>query len=491
MTISFNEVPIDIRVPGQYIEIDNSKAYQGLSGIPTKVLVIGQMLSAGSATPLEPLTITSADQAVSLFGAGSQLAHMLEKSLGTGNLIEIHGIAQEDDDAGVAATGTITIGGSPTASGTLSLYVGGRRVRIAVSSTDTASTIATALAAAIEADDNLSISAAVNGGTSEQIDITAKNAGVEANYINCQVNYYEDESLPSGVTVTIVQLSGGSGNPDISDVIDAIGDEWYTDIVMAYSDTTNIVAIEAELESRFGPLKMIDGHCYIGVADTYANLITKGSDRNSPHVSIIGAKGSPTPPYEWAAVLGAQAAFYGKQDPARPFQTLELKDILPPKIADRFTLEEKDLLLRGGISTFTVDTGGIVRIERVITTYRENAFGADDTSYLDLNTLKTLTYLRYDLRTFIAIRYPRYKLADDGTKFARGQAVVTPNVIRASIIARFLQWEEIGLVENIEQFKEDLIVERDGSDVNRVNALVPPDIVNQLRVFAGLVQFRL
>ena len=46
-------------------------------------------------------------------------------------------------------------------------------------------------------------------------------------------------------------------------------------------------------------------------------------------------------------------------------------------------------------------------------------------------------------------------------------------------------------VENLEQFKKDLLVERDATDVNRVNVLPPPDLINQFRVFAGQVQFRL
>jgi phage tail sheath gpL-like len=138
-----------------------------------------------------------------------------------------------------------------------------------------------------------------------------------------------------------------------------------------------------------------------------------------------------------------------------------------------------------------VDAGGEVSVERVITTYKENAFGAPDPSYLDLTTLKTLAYLRADLRGHIQRTFPRHKLADDGTPFARGQAVVTPRIMRAEIVARFRLWEELGLVENVDQFKADLIVERDAVDPNRLNAVIPPDIVNQLRVFAGLVQFRL
>jgi len=68
---------------------------------------------------------------------------------------------------------------------------------------------------------------------------------------------------------------------------------------------------------------------------------------------------------------------------------------------------------------------------------------------------------------------------------------VTPMVIRSELIALFREWEEAGLAEGFEQFKTDLIVERNGSDPNRVDAIIPPDVINQFRVFAGQVQFRL
>lgn len=64
-------------------------------------------------------------------------------------------------------------------------------------------------------------------------------------------------------------------------------------------------------------------------------------------------------------------------------------------------------------------------------------------------------------------------------------------MIRAELIALFLDLEQAGLVENFAQFKQDLIVERDATDRSRVNALIPPDIVNQFRVLGAQVQFRL
>lgn len=489
--ISFNKVPIDVRVPGQYLEMDNTKAIRGLIGIPTRVLMIGQKLATGTQTPLVPVPITKADQAKQYFGVGSQLWHMVQKFLAANSYTPLYVVAQSDNGAGVAAAGSVAFTGPATAAGTLNLYLGGRRVQVAVASAMISSALATAVAAAINADTTLAVTAAVNGVNTSKVDITARHKGECGNSLDIRVNYYDDEQTPAGITATVVAMTGGSGNPDVTAALDAIGDEWFTDFIIPYTDSANLTVIETELSDRFGPMKMIDGHLFTGLSDTHANLVTKGQSRNSPFNSWMGARKSPTPPYEWAAVLGAVCAYNLKIDPARPVQTLELPGILPPAIADRFTLDERNILLFNGVSTFRVDAGGTVVIERVVTTYRQNSFGATDTSYLDIETMKTLTYLRYDTRTFIALQYPRYKLADDGTAFSRGQAVVTPSVIRASLIARFRMWEEAGLVENIDTFKEKLIVERDLNDPNRVNALIPPDIINQLRVFAGLVQFTL
>lgn len=50
---------------------------------------------------------------------------------------------------------------------------------------------------------------------------------------------------------------------------------------------------------------------------------------------------------------------------------------------------------------------------------------------------------------------------------------------------------DAGLVEDTEEFKNELIVERNADDVNRVDVLLPPDLLNQFRVFAAKTEFRL
>jgi phage tail sheath gpL-like len=489
MSIPFNTIPIDLRVPGTYIEIDSSKAVQGLSGIPARLLIIGQKLAIGTQPALEPVLIGSIDQARNLFGAGAQITHMIEAARLANPFTEIHAIAQVDANASVKAKATITITGTSSGNGILSVMIAGRLVQANVISGDNAAAIALSLAAAINEDVNLPVTATVGTGASTHIvEIEVKNAGLHGNKIDVRLG---DTPLPSSVSMTLGAMQSGAGNPDINAVFQAIGDEWYTDLAVAYTDSSNITKLETHLLGLFSPLKMLDAHAYIGVSGSHSDLMTYGSARNNPHLSIIGAYGSPTPPYEWAASLAAQATFYSKQDPARPFQTLPLTGIIAPKIKDRFTFEQRNLLLNNGISTFTVDNGGQVLIERLITTYQENAQGTKDAALLDMNTVKTLSYLRYDVAWLMKTRYPRYKLADDGTAFARSEKVVTPSVIRATLIARFKLWEEKGLVENITQFKNDLIVERDAEDRGRLNALIPPDIVNGLHIFAGLIQYRL
>jgi phage tail sheath gpL-like len=484
--VSFNAIPIDIRTPGQYIEIDNSKAVSGLPNQVHKLLVIGQKLAAGTLAALTPTRVTTAAQAQQYAGRGSQLALMVENAKGENPNADMWIVAQDDDGAGAAATGTITVTVSSPAAGVIPLYIGGKKLSIGVAAAASADTIATAITTAITADADLPVTAAAAAGV---VTVTARNKGENGNTIDIRVGYYADEAAPSGVTLAIVGMAAGAGNPDITDVLAAIAGEQFYSIVMPYTDAANMTAFENELGTRWGPMLQQTGHLFAALSGTHTALTTYGDARNSVQSSVMGVKGSPTPPWRWAAALAAVCEGSGSIDPARPFQTLGLTTVLAPAVADRFSQPERDLLLKSGIATFTVDAGGRVLIERVVTTYQTNAQGIEDVSFLDLETKWTVDYIRYAVRARIALRYPRYKLADDGTNFAPGQPIVTPRIIRGELLGLFKDLETAGQVEGFEQFKSDLLVVRSTSDQNRVNAVIPPDVINQFRVFAAAVQF--
>ena len=108
-----------------------------------------------------------------------------------------------------------------------------------------------------------------------------------------------------------------------------------------------------------------------------------------------------------------------------------------------------------------------------------------------MNTAFTLSFLRASFRQRFAAKFRRYKLANDGTRFGPGQRVVTPSTARSEAINLFRQWESAGLVENADAFKDALVVERNEGDANRLDFLIPPDLVNQLRVMAATISFTL
>lgn len=490
MPISFNEIPQTIRTPLMYAEFDSSKAVSGPSEMPYKKLVLGQRTTAGTIAALTPIRVTSAAQAKTYFGAGSLLAQQLESHFANNSFTETWVVALDDEVAGVAATGSILVGGV-VAAGTVSLMLGGRRVRVGVAVTDTLADIASNIVDAITADTDLIVSAAVNGSTAEQVDLTFKHKGETGNDLDIRHSYYDGESLPSGLTLTITAMSGGTANPDIDAVWPVIGDEHYHIIDCPYRDAANLTALETELSDRKHGLRMIEAVAFTAAIGTHGALGTLGDSRNHAWVSIMGASGSPTPTWVWSAAVSAQVAYHANIDQARPFQTLPLVDVLPPKPEDRFTKNERNLLLYDGISTFTVDAGGVVRIERLITTYKTNPQGAEDPAYLDVNSPLTLGYIRYDWNAYIARHYPRHKLADDGTRFGQGQKVITPKIGRAEALARFRVWEAKGLVEGFEQFKQDLIVERNQADVNRMDWMLPPNLMNQFRVGGVQIGFLL
>ncbi|MEX2450910.1 MAG: phage tail sheath C-terminal domain-containing protein [Rhodospirillales bacterium] len=486
--ISFERVPIDIRVPGSYIEIEPSGVLRGLPGIPVKNLIIGQKLSGGTFAADVPILVSRVEDVEAGAGRGSMLHRMFRTFRLNNRTQETWVLPLDDDGDGNAAAGDVTFGGTVSGAGTVEAYIAGVRVRTGVASSDTLAGIATKFAAAVNAKTDLPVTAAVNGEDDTVVDVTARHAGVNGNAIDIRVNYLPGEALPPGLTVTITAMSGGTANPAIADGLAAIGDTWFTDIAMPYSDAASLNALEDVLYDRFGPLTMQDGYAYGAMMDTYSNLATFGNGRNSQFSSIMGNYKSPTPIEEWAGGLAGVIAFYSKNDPARPLQNLSVRGVLPPHPNDLFTkFPERDNLLRDGISTFKSTLDGDVLLERIITTYQRNVNEIEDTTFLDLETLKTATYLRYSMNARIQLKFPRHKLADDGTRFGEGQAIVTPSVVRNELIALARDWEEAGLVEGIDQYVEDLIVERDQSDPNRVNALVVPNLVNQFRVFAGRI----
>lgn len=487
--IAFSHIPSGIRTPGVYVEFDSSKAVTGLSVLEHRVLLLVQRRSAGTKPEGELVEVFSADDGKTFFGDGSVGHHMVQRAKAASRSVRIFAIALTDNAGGTAAIHAVTFTGPATAAGTLYCYVGGRAFQVAVTSGMTAAQLATAFVAAVNAKTELLVTAAVDGVDTTKANLTCRHKGEVGNDVDVRFNYNFGEIYPSGIGATISTTTPGAGNPNVNTAIAAIGDEWFTEIAMPWTDATNLLALETELVSRWDALRAIEGHAYIAKDDTVANLSTFGNSRNSEHVTAIGMKNSPTPNYEIAAVLATIAGKELQNHAARPLNNVVLTGVLAPTRLDRFTREERDVLLHDGISTAILQPGGTVGIERLITMYQFSGAGTPDESYLDLNTMAILGYLRYSFRVRMSLRFDRAILADDNNRAGSNQPVVTPRSARMEIEALFDEWEQAALVTDAEQFGEDLVIDIN-DDPTRLDVLLPPNLTNPLHVLAGKIEFR-
>lgn len=488
--MNFNNIPSDIRVPLFYAEVDNSQANSATSTMPR--LIVAQVNDDSTAAELGKLTLVSSlGLAVGIGGRGSMLAQMYDTWRRIDPAGEVWCLPVKG--TGAKAAGKVTITGAATESGVLSVYVGGVRVRAVVASGATPAEVGAALAAAVTAAD-LPVSAVNAAGV---VTLTCKWSGESGNDIALQVNRLgrnNGESTPAGLTVALSAMAGGAGSPEVAGLLASLGDEPFEFICSPWTDATSLNAWQefmGDSAGRWSWVKQLYGHLYAAKRGTVGQLVAFGVTRNDQHATIHGFEPScPDPFWRVAAAYAARTAVYISADPARPTQTGELTGIAPAPAGERFTLTERQSLLTHGIATASF-SGGVQRIERGITTYQRNAYDQPDDSYLDSESLHQSAYVISYLKSVITSKYGRHKLANDGTRFGAGQAIVTPNVIRGELMASYYALERLGIVENSDAFAQYLIVERSATNPNRLDVLFPPDLVNQLRVFALQYQFRL
>ncbi|MBM6483451.1 phage tail sheath subtilisin-like domain-containing protein [Klebsiella pneumoniae] len=488
---NMEQIPDNIRVPLAYIEINNHAGASGLTDASQNVLMLGYPAPTQTNVPITPQRIYSAGHAQQIYGRGSQLAEMAAAFIAANKTSPLYCQAAKITGMETYATGEIKFSGSALESGSVNLLINGVAITIPVSGNDGADVIAERLQDYLADQPACAVAVASGDGNAAEMTITLRSTipGAAGNDSDIRLNYYPTEKLPDGVNVVITPLTGGAGVADMASVVGNMGGLWFSRIVNPFNEAAGLGILAAELLDRWGPLRMTDGIAFMAVRGNLGTASAFGLTRNDFLFSTMATGISPQPPYIWAAVNCAVATFALAIDPARPLQTLRLPGILPPAEADRWLMTERNSLLYDGISTFTVADSGVVQIERQITMYRTDSYGATDDSYLDVNTIATLSYIRYATRVRIQQRFPRHKLADDGTRFAPGQPVATPSVIRAELLALFTEFEYAGLVEGFEDYQNTLIVERDTKNRNRVNVYSDQDIVNQFRMYAQAINY--
>jgi phage tail sheath gpL-like len=485
MGIPFNNVPPNTLVPFNWFEFNSGGSP---SNGASQLLLVGQMTTQGVATSGVPYgPIQSAADAIKQFGQGSMLVAMFDIARQNAPTQQIWALPLADP-AGVAATGSVAFT-APGVSGTAVLAVMGRLLSFQVNAADTGAAICANAVGAFNAL-NLPATAAVDGSTTNKMDVTALHVGTLGNFIDL-ARVSTVPNVLSASQVSIVAMSGGTGVPSLTAPLANLGTLPFDWIASPYSDATSLNSFQTLLNDangRWSSYEQILGHMSTVYAGNLSTQTTLGAGRNDQHATIMGFQNFRTPPWEIAAALGAQEVLNLAAPPtlSLPMQTVVLQGVLPPFDRTKWwQTSDRQALYSAGIAAWTVTASGLVAIDRLVTTYKTNPQGAPDATFLDTETMALGMFaLRY-LRNAVATQHGRKAFAASNPFNAPN--VVTPDDIQVTLIHAYNDLVALGVTQDAATFASLLVVQANATNAARCDAYLPLEVISGLRIFAGNV----
>lgn len=254
-----------------------------------RVLMLGQMTSAGTATAGELNSDVQDASFDTLFGAGGMLSDGKDMFRLTNKVSKLDVIAL-DDPAGTAAVGNILWDGTSTEAGELEVCGGSERNALATievpSGTDS-DAMAALVTTAFSTLTSAVCTVTTDGTTTDQNNLTYNHDGSEGNY---QAIYVK--GTVAGITWTITGYTGGAGVPTLTNVFDVTGTQRYQTVIIPGSYGTTELA--EFLDGRWNVTnRILDGVGIVTVVDAYADHATALASENSKCVVYnIGVESS-------------------------------------------------------------------------------------------------------------------------------------------------------------------------------------------------------
>lgn len=405
-----------------------------------KILIVGQRFGGTAVNNELVENIANGGAEDALFGANSMIAALIRANKVRNQQVQVDAIALGDHASSVAATGAITVSGTATEAGVLTVIAGSERnhsYKVAVASGDTATVIGDAIAAAIQADTYKPVSA-VN--TTGSVALTAATKGTYGNSIPVGIS-----NSIAGINTSVTGMSGGATDPTLTGLFDVIGENRYQAIVWPYPENTG--PVRNLLDPRFNADGIVlDGVAFTAKNDTLGNLASLANGLNSQSLVIIGGKQEneagyvggdvvEIPMIKAAAFAGYRAlrldsdgfnisdlviaangpldAFGGPALASKPYFNTPFANLYPVKAGRGFDdasvedLHDKGVTVLGNnVARNAVITG------EVVTTYKTDAAGNDDITFKYLNYVDTASQCREYRYNNYRKRYAQSRLTE-------------------------------------------------------------------------------
>lgn len=417
------------------VGVDNQQFAVTAQVKPQKNVIIGTFDEATHVEIVEnvPIRVYSAAQVAGLTGYGFMLHRLARAAFKPGNvetwiIPQLEGGSDPDQ-----AEGELDFTGSADVlAGTIYLYIAGDLVRVNITAAMTDDQIGEAVEAAINADDDLPVTAENAAGV---VTITSKSGGTWGNYISIEFNLGYGEALPSGVACTVTDMAGGVGIPDIQDALDALGtgdaqnETDFTNLIHGYGpDTGTLDAISTyngigntfvgnykkEVARPFRSLIGDTTPLEAGLTAALAFAALRRTDRTNGKLCIPG---SPNHPSEIAAQATGVMAVTNSVRAEEGYIDKVLDGVWPGDTADRWTndYDNRDQAVKGGIGT-TLVKSGVVTLQNVITFYRPTDVAPESNGYRAMRNISILQNLLHNYRlNFERSKWKGISIVEDTT----------------------------------------------------------------------------
>jgi phage tail sheath gpL-like len=374
----------------------------------------------------------------------------------------------DDDASGVAATADITVDTAvATGNGEFTVLISNiASATFSVVTGDTQLTIGPKVLTAIQAALEWTM-LAVAGGTDDVVDLTAKWEGVSSN------NMTIDIVGPTDITVsfTITQPNGGLVDPDIQDALDMFGEEIWETLVVNPFDDTNTTALDALVtfnEGRWLAQVRRPFMAFYGSVTTDVNTLITASDlrRTDRTNSYTPEPGAVDLLFALAARTVARIAVTANDVPAKGYQGSQLSNMTPGDDADQWNYTERDLAVKGGVSTIRV-IDGLSTIEDSVTHF--HPLGDVDPAYRYVVSITKVENILFNTELiFTAAEWQQAPLLADNDPSSEPSAKRPKDAI-AAISTMINSLADKAIITLPDEAKLTIVAAIDGTNPNRLN----------------------
>lgn len=455
----------DDKVPGFYGETKFGQGRVSVGEFPVRVLITGTKASDGSMTADQDVEqIVSLDDAIAKLGAHPTATQQARAALSIDG-VNLWAMPPAEASGAVAASVTISIGGTWSTSGQIKFYVDGRLVPVPVASTENAAAAETNAAAAFGA----WLDGPFTAAASTDCVVTCVSNGTQGNaHILC----WELDEAPAGLTVTVtggtpirsqmVPFSGGTGTESVANIISIMKADTWDYIAAAQTDATNLGLFKAHMAAEAMPTI---GHLEHMIAASNGTLVSAQSisqtTLNDARSALVWLLNCETHPAEIAAGVAALRSVIEPQNPNYNYDDIALPFVAPQRYkADVPVHATLKTGLNTGITPLKTENG-VVKIVRGIVT---RCLEGTSPNYNTLDWGDAIVPDR--IRKEIGASWAAFKLANPyigrdpvGSEKAQPEGVGTPKLWGADIYNVLADAQAANWLQDVDQNLPEVVLD--------------------------------